>query len=343
MLDASRLVLGCAGPRLSREEVALFRARRPWGLIVFSRNIETPDQVRALTAAFREAVGRPQAMVLVDQEGGRVARLREPHWRYPPSPTLFARLYRADPAKAVRAAFLNARLIAADLRTVGINVNCAPMLDIPQPGADAIVTDRAFGGDAASVAALGQAMADGLRAGGVAPVIKHAPGHGRATVDSHHHLPVVNAPYAELAASDFLPFQQCQDQPMLMTAHIVYPAIDPTAPATQSAKVIGEVIRGALGFKGLIVTDDIDMRALAGDPAHRARAAWAAGCDIVVQCNGDLADMRAVAQAAPALRGASADRAAAAEAVAWATPAPFDSIAARRELDGLMQGAAADA
>ncbi|GAB4138921.1 MAG: beta-N-acetylhexosaminidase [Sphingomonadales bacterium] len=343
MHDASQLVLGCAGPRLSGDEIALFRARRPWGLILFGRNIETPDQVRALTDGFRDAVGRPQAVVLIDQEGGRVARLREPHWRHPPSPTLFARLYRADPAKAMRAAYLNARLIAADLRAIGVNVNCAPMLDIPQPGADAIVTDRALGRDAASVGALGRAVAEGLRAGGVAPVIKHAPGHGRATVDSHHHLPIVSAPYADLAASDFLPFQQCQDQPMLMTAHIVYQAIDPTAPATQSAKVIGEVIRGALGFKGLIVTDDIDMRALAGDPASRARAAWAAGCDIVVQCNGVLADMRAVADAAPALRGAAGARARAAEAVAWARPAALDIAAARMELDDLLQGVATDA
>lgn len=338
MSDASRVILGCAGTRLTPGEIALLRDTRPWGLILFGRNIETPDQVRALTAAFREAVGRERAVVLIDQEGGRVARLKAPHWRHPPSPTLFARLYARAPHQAIRAAYLNYRLIADDLRQLGINVNCAPMLDIPQPGADPIVTGRALGTDAATVIALGQAVIDGLRAGGVAPVIKHAPGHGRATVDSHHHLPVVGAAYADLAATDFAPFRHFHDQPLLMTAHIVYQAIDAAAPATQSATVIQDVIRGALGFSGLIVSDDIDMRALSGDAASRARAAWTAGCDIVIQCNGVFADMCAAANAAPPLDGAVAARARQAEEVAWQQPDAIAAAALAEELRVLLDG-----
>jgi beta-N-acetylhexosaminidase len=326
-------IFGCAGPRLTAEETAFFRAVRPWGFILFKRNVETPDQVRGLTAALRETVDDPQAPILIDQEGGRVQRLGPPHWlRYPPGLAYGA----AAPDLAVETARLGARLIAHDLREVGITVDCAPVLDVPEPGAHDIIGDRAYGGTAEEVARLGRAFADGLLAGGVLPVVKHAPGHGRSRADSHEHLPVVDAS-REALRRDSAPFQACADLPMAMTAHVVYTALDPANPATTSERVIGEVIRGEIGFDGLLMTDDLSMKALSGDFADRARRALAAGCDVVLHCNGSMAEMAAVARGVRPLTGDAARRAEVAIG-RIAEPKPFDVEAARARFAAAFEG-----
>ena len=317
-------IFGCAGPALGPDEAAFFHETRPWGFILFGRNVETPDQVRRLVADLRDAVG--DAPVLIDQEGGRVQRLRPPHWpRYPA-----ARAYgeRADAATRREIAWLGGRLIAHDLMAVGVNVDCAPVLDVAAPGAHDVIGDRAYGQTPEVVAGLGRAFADGLLAGGVLPVIKHIPGHGRALADSHLQPPVVDATRAELAR-DFAPFRANADLPAAMTAHVVYPAIDPTGPATTSRVVIEDVIRTDIGFDGLLMTDDLSMKALTGDFASRARDALAAGCDLVLHCNGDMAEMRAVAAGATLLAGDSARRADAALARIAKGAESFDVEAAR--------------
>ena len=324
-------ILGCAGPALLGEEAAFFRAVDPWGFILFGRNVETPAQVRALAGALRAAVDRPDAPILIDQEGGRVQRLGPPHWpRYPP-----ARAYAALADRGVRLdmAALGARLIAHDLAAVAINVDCAPVLDAPAPGAHEIIGDRAYGEEAAEIAAMGRAVAEGLLAGGVLPVIKHIPGHGRATADSHSSLPVVEASWAELEARDFAPFRALRDMPIAMTAHVVYAAVDARAPATTSSAVIERVIRGAIGFDGLLITDDLSMKALAGDFARRAADSHAAGCDVVLHCNGDMTEMTAVAAGAGPLSPRAAERAAAALGRLVLTPEPFEAREARRRFD----------
>jgi beta-N-acetylhexosaminidase len=314
-------VFGCAGPVLGPEEAAFFRDARPWGFILFGRNIVQPDQIRALVASLRETVGRPTAPVLIDQEGGRVQRLGPPHWpRRPPG-----RAY-ADAGPEI--ARLGGRLIAHDLAALGINVDCAPVLDVPAPGAHDIIGDRAFGTEPAAVAALGRALAEGLMAGGVVPIVKHIPGHGRAGVDSHLGLPVVDAPLSELDAHDFAPFRALADMPIAMTAHVVYAAIDPDAPATTSRRVIDTAIRGMIGFDGLLISDDLSMKALRGDYADRARAALDAGCDVVLHCNGALDEMRAVHAGARPLAGEAQRRAEAAMARLPSTPETFDPVGA---------------
>lgn len=285
------VIFGCGGPRLSREEKQFFAAAQPLGFILFARNVDAPAQVRALTAELRACVGRADTPILIDQEGGRVQRLRPPHWRLAPPAAQFAALARRAPERAVEAVRLNARLMAAELTDLGITVDCAPVLDVPQPGAHSIIGDRAFGDTPAQVARLGRAMAEGLLAGGVLPVIKHMPGHGRPTVDSHVDVPVVEASLADLEAVDFAPFKALYDMPWAMTAHVIYTAIDRTAPASISAGVITTAIRGTIGFDGLLLSDDIGMGALAGSFAERARAVLAAGCDAVLHCSGDLAEM----------------------------------------------------
>lgn len=300
-------ITGLAGTTLSPAERVFVREHEPWGFIIFKRNIETPSQLRRLIGSVREAVGR-NAPVLVDQEGGRVQRLGPPHWpAYPPG-AAYGRLYDRDTAEGIRAAYLGARLIAADLAAVGIDVDCLPLADVPASGADPIIGDRAYGHRPEKVAALARAVADGLLDGGVLPVLKHIPGHGRATADSHHALPVVDTDQDTLRKSDFAAFRPLSDLPLGMTAHVVYTAIDPIAPATTSVTLVRDVIRAWLGFAGLLMSDDISMGALSGPIEARSRSAIAAGCDVVLHCSGELAEMQAVAAAVPVLTGEAAAR-----------------------------------
>ena len=325
-------IFGLAGPDLAPAEAAFFRDADPWGFIVFSRNIADPAQLSRLTGRLRDAVGR-QAPILVDQEGGRVQRLGPPHWRaWRDVAALFDG---ADEGRALEAARLRYRIIADELARVGIDVNCAPLLDVRAPQGHEIIGTRALGQAAEEVARRGLAVCEGLLAGGVLPVIKHIPGHGRATVDSHLDLPRVTTPRAELDRIDFAPFRALADQALGMTAHVVYEAIDASRCATLSPAVL-DVIRRDIGFDGLLMTDDLSMRALSGPMGARAGDALAAGCDIVLHCNGDLAEMAAVAAATPALTGAAAARAARAEAArGMPDPADIQAAAARyQELTG---------
>ncbi len=307
--ESKAIILGSSGPALTPDEKAFFRDERPWGFIVFARNIESAGQLRDLAAEMRACAGRADAPVFVDQEGGRVQRLRPPLAPdYPPASALGA-LWRRDRQAGLRAAWLMSRLHAFDLLRHGLNADCLPVLDVPVEGAHDVIGDRAYGKDPGIVAAMGRAAMDGLVAGGVLPVIKHIPGHGRAFADSHHHLPVVEAPLEALRAHDFPPFRALNDAPMAMTAHVVYTAIDAARPATTSPRAIAEIIRGELGFDGLLMSDDVSMKALSGDFASRTQAIVAAGCDVVLHCNGLMEEMRAVAGAAPVLSGEALRRA----------------------------------
>ena len=329
-------IYGCSGLELTAEERAFFAEARPWGFILFRRNVDSPDQVRRLVDQLLESIGPADAPVLVDQEGGRVQRLRPPHWpKYPPGAAYLQAA--GDPFQARELARLGARLIAHDLRAVGINVNCAPVLDVPVKGAHDIVGDRAYGADPQTVAVLGRAFAEGLMAGGVLPVIKHMPGHGRAFADSHHELPVVHADRGALEDWDFAPFRALSDMPLAMTAHVVFDAIDPKRPATTSKKAI-RLTREALGFGGLIMTDDLSMQALSGSLRERAEASLKAGCDVVLHCNGDLAEMREVAEGVGKLKGAARRRADAAMARVVRQAEPLDVLEARARLDAAMKG-----
>jgi beta-N-acetylhexosaminidase len=321
----SACVFGCAGPDLSPEEAAFFREVQPWGFILFGRNIQTPAQVRALVKALRETVGRPDAPILIDQEGGRVQRLGPPHWqRMPPG--------RAYEKVGLEACRLGGRLIAHDLYALGINVDCAPVLDVPIAGAHDVIGDRAYGSDPRAVAKIARAVAEGLIAGGVAPILKHIPGHGRAGSDSHLDLPVVTGSITELEAHDFAPFRALADLPMAMTAHVVYAAIDPERPATTSRTVIDTVIRGMIGFDGLLISDDLSMKALQGDYTSRAVASLEAGCDIVLHCNGVMNEMRAVAVGARVLDGRALERATAALQTPPSAATAFNVVEARAQL-----------
>jgi len=322
-------VFGCAGPRLTAPERRFFARIRPVGFILFARNIEAPDQVRTLIADLRASVGRADAPVMLDQEGGRVQRLRPPQWRGLPPAAVVA-------SGGVRAARLLGRLLAADLRPLGFDVDCAPVLDIPVPGAHDVIGDRAFATTPVAVARLGRACAEGLLAGGVVPIIKHIPGHGRATADSHHHLPRVAATLGALQRRDFAPFRALADLPWAMTAHVVYDAIDRDACATVSAPVIKRAIRGEIGFDGVLLSDDLSMNALAGTLAERAAASRAAGCDVVLHCNGRLPEMETVAKAAGPLGAAGARRLG--RALRWRQdPAPFDAERGTRTLATLIE------
>ena len=334
----SAAILGCQSLSLSREEEAFFRDVQPWGFILFKRNVETPEQVRRLVDQLRATVDRPDAPVLIDQEGGRVQRLGPPHWRRYPPGKAYGDLPANDPLLRREVTRLGARLLAHDLAALGINVDCVPVLDVPIEGAHDVIGDRAYAKTPDGVALLGRAACEGLIAGGVLPVIKHIPGHGRAMADSHLDLPVVDTSYAELDAWDFAPFRVLSDMPMAMTAHVVYTAIDPRRPATTSRKAMREVIRGAVGFDGLVMSDDLSMKALGGDFADRARASLAAGCDVVLHCNGDMAEMRAVIAGTKPLAGQAARRAKAALARLARTPEPFDVEEARARFDAAFEG-----
>jgi beta-N-acetylhexosaminidase len=329
------VIFGLGGLALSDEERRFFVAADPLGFILFTRNCAEPGQVRALVDELKATVGRGDAPILIDQEGGRVQRLKPPLWRAAPPSAMFGALCDREEQPAVEAAHLNARLLAAELAELGISVNCAPVLDVRQPCGHEIIGDRAFGADAATVALLGRATCAGLLEGGVLPVLKHVPGHGRARRDSHEELPTVDAPLKELQAVDFAPFAALSDMPLAMTAHVVYAAVDPNAPATTSAKVLGDVVRGMIGFDGLLISDDLCMRALVGTPGQRATAALAAGCDIVLHCNGDLDEMREVADASPSLTAKARARMERALAMRWRAQ-PFDRAGAHLRLAALV-------
>ena len=333
-------IAGCSGLELTPNEAAFFAASRPWGFILFKRNIETPAQVRALTGRLREITGWENTPILIDQEGGRVQRMGPPHWStYPPGRT-FGRIAANDPILQRATTRLGARLIAHDLRAVGINVDCVPVLDVPAAGSHDVIGDRAYGTDVETVAILGRAAAEGLIAGGVLPVIKHIPGHGRAAADSHLALPVVDAVREDLEAQDFAPFRYLADMPLAMTAHVVYTALDRARPATTSRKVVRDVIRGSIGFDGLLMSDDLSMNALSGSPGERAEAAFAAGCDIALHCNGRLEEMEAVAAASPELRGRARRRAEAALDRIRHEPEPLKSVEARALFEATLAAAA---
>jgi beta-N-acetylhexosaminidase len=324
------VILGCAGTTLDPTEREFFAESDPLGFILFQRNCGDPDQLRALVAALRDSVGRADAPVLIDQEGGRVARLRPPHWREYPAAARVGAL--GDDAAA--AAEGVSRLIAADLAALGVTVDCLPVLDLPVPGADGIIGDRAYATSTERVAALGRAACDGLLAGGVLPIIKHVPGHGRATVDSHLACPVVTTPRAELEMSDFAPFRALGDMPWAMTAHVVYAAVDDERPATLSPRVVGEIIRGHIGFDGVLLSDDLSMQALGGRFGERAAGAIAAGCDVVLHCNGRLDEMREVVAATPLLDDRALERVARGEALRLSRRTDFDRAAAGRRFTG---------
>lgn len=337
MTATGAFISGCAGTSLSAEDRRFFASSNPFGLILFRRNCETPEQLQALTQSFRLAVGRKNAPVFVDQEGGRVQRLGPPsnRWRHYPAARRYGEAYRRDPLLGLRAARNIGRLMAEDLIEAGITANCAPVLDVPQPGAHEIIGSRAYADEIQTIMALARAHAAGLAAGGVLPVIKHVPGHGRARADSHLELPIVEARLAELEAVDFPPFAAMADAPMAMTAHVVYTAIDPLAPATLSKPVIQSVIRGQIGFGGLLMTDDLSMKALSGSYAEKTARALAAGCDLVLHCNGEIQEMREVAAAAGVLKGLPLARARAALR-ARQKPQPFDREQALRDFDALL-------
>ena len=337
-MNTRAFITGVSGPELSAAEREFLRSERPWGFILFKRNIETPAQVSLLVRELRESINDPEAPVLIDQEGGRVQRLGPPHWPIYPPGAVFGALYDVDRALGLSAARLSARLIAADLIEIGVTVDCLPLADVPVPGADAVIGNRAYGTEPQKVAAIARAVTEGLEQGGILPVLKHIPGHGRATADTHFRLPVVDTPRAELERVDFAAFQPLADLPMAMTAHVVFSALDAAHPATTSATIIEQVIRGVIGFQGLLMSDDVSMNALAGSIAERTRAIVAAGCDMVLHCNGKLDEMREVAAETPELSGKALQRARIALA-SRKPPQPFDRLAARAELDGLIDRA----
>jgi beta-N-acetylhexosaminidase len=320
-------ISGCAGAALTDAERQFFAREKPCGFILFARNCQTPEQISALVASFKDAVESDEVLILIDQEGGRVQRMRPPHWRNMPPARRYGEFYDIDPEMAKQAAFAGARLIADELHKVGVNVNCTPCLDIPEEGAHDVIGDRAFSTDPEVVIALGRAVMDGTLAGGVLPVIKHVPGHGRATADSHLSLPRIDVGKAELEARDFRPFQALADSPLAMTAHVLLPAYDDRRPSSASPVIMREVIRGLIGLNGLVMSDDIGMKALRGSYAERTRAVIDAGCDVTLHCSGVLSEMLEVGDATPPLDGIAAERFERARA-AFHAPQPFDTAEA---------------
>jgi beta-N-acetylhexosaminidase len=334
-------ICGLAGTELSEPERAFLRDALPWGVILFGRNTDNPEQIQRLCDSVREALGREDAPILIDQEGGRVQRFGPPHLRaYPPGAT-YGQLYRADPLAGVEAAFLGAKLMALDLLALGITVDCIPVLDIIVEGSTSAIGDRALGDKPDEVVTLGGAQIDGVMAGGLLPVVKHMPGHGRATVDSHAGLPGVDATLVELEAQDFMPFRLLARRALLgMTAHVLFLDVDDGAPATLSSTVIGNIIRKRIGFDGALMTDDLSMGALSGAPRERAEAAIRAGCDLVLHCNGALDEMQDVTVGVPELAGDAARRTDAALA-ARRDPGAVDRGALEARFDLLLAGRAA--
>src|SRR6476619_6445645 len=337
-MSSRAFITGVSGLELSAAEREFIRAERPWGFILFKRNIDTPAQVAALVEEMRNLVGEADAPILIDQEGGRVQRLGPPYWPVYPPGAVFGALYDIDPQLGLTAARLSSRLIADDLAALGVTVDCLPLADVPVEGADAVIGNRAYGTEPGKVASIARAVTEGLEQGGVLPVLKHIPGHGRATADSHFGLPRVDTHRSELERTDFAAFQPLSDLPMAMTAHVVFSAIDPAHPATTSATIIEQVIRGVTGFQGLLMSDDVSMNALAGSIAERTRAIVDAGCDMVLHCNGKLDEMREVARQTPKLSGRALERAEKALA-SRKRPVPFDRLMARTELDALIERA----
>ncbi|MBR9825629.1 MAG: beta-N-acetylhexosaminidase [Alphaproteobacteria bacterium] len=333
-MSANAVIYGLGGLELTADEKAFFRDADPWGFIVFARNIEGPKQLSKLTLSLRDCMGR-DVPILVDQEGGRVRRLRPPSWREMLPAQVYGDLYLREEEAAIEAVWLNHRLMAEEMRAVGIDVDCVPCLDLRLPGADAIIGDRSFGETPEPIIQLGRAAMDGVQAGGVAPIIKHIPGHGRADADSHLELPVVREEHGLLLETDFAPFKALNDAVMAMTAHIVYRDIDPDHPATTSQAMVQDIIRGEIGFGGLLMTDDLSMKALSGTFRERGEASIQAGCDLLLHCNGEMSEMIAVAEAAPKLAGKALERAAAAEAVRENIES-FDAQAAESRLNTLL-------
>ena len=295
------VIFGCGGGGLTASERTFFEASQPAGFILFSRNIHSPDQVKKLVSELKSTSNVAHPAILIDQEGGRVQRLGPPAWPQYPAMETFGKLYRESPLEGLAALRLNLARIVSDLRPVGINIDCLPLLDVPAVGADGIIGDRAFSNQPATVAALGKTSLEVLLEFGCLPVIKHIPGHGRAGFDSHKRLPIVDASLEELAACDFLPFVACASAPLAMTAHVAYRAIDGERPASLSKTIVSEIIRGHIGFKGLLISDDIGMGALSGDFSDRTEAVLQSGTDLVLHCSGNLEEMRAVAEAAGAM------------------------------------------
>lgn len=326
-------VVGLAGLTLGADEAALFRRYRPAGVILFARNVENPEQLAALVASLR-GVLPTGGVVAVDQEGGRVARLRPPHWRSHPAAARLGQLFDGNPAAGERAAWLTGALIGLDCAGAGFDVACAPVLDLRVPGAHQVVGDRAYSTEPDAVARLGRAVADGLLAAGVQPVAKHAPGHGRAAVDSHLDLPRVDA--GQDLADDMRPFALCAALPWMMTAHILYAGLDANWPATLSATVIQQAIRGQIGFQGVLVSDDLAMNALTGSPGQRAARAVAAGCDVALHCSGALSDTDDVLQSCPDVTELALARLAAARGMAAAARQKLDGTALAAERDALL-------
>lgn len=336
----SALILGLAGLELSPDERAFFTELQPWGFILFKRNCETKAQVLRLTDSLREISGRADVPILIDQEGGRVARLRPPVWRLPPPAWTFADIYARDVETGEEAAALNSRLIAAELREIGVNVSCSPCVDLLHDEGHGIIGDRALGREPHQIVSLARAVAEGLMDGGVLPVIKHIPGHGRARADSHLELPVLDTAHEELSRSDFVPFRNLNDMPMAMTAHVVYTAIDDERCATWSSRLIHNVIRGEIGFDGLLMSDDVGMNALSGGFDERTYRSLVAGCDVALHCSGDLAEMQDVARGSRALEGEAARRAdAALDRIA--PPSDFDPEQGAARLAHLTSGGTA--
>ncbi len=335
MPASAAAIFGCEGTRLKPDERALFADVRPFGFIVFARNCESPSQLRALCDELRATVANPQAPIFIDQEGGRIQRLRPPHWHNRPTARRFGELFERNPEEGREATYLCARLIAHELRDVGVNANCTPVLDVPVPEAHDIIGDRAYSTNPATVIALGRIVVAGHLDGGVLPVIKHIPGHGRALADSHLALPRVSAPYEELSTHDFVTFRGVNDAPAAMTAHVVYEAIDPERPATTSSRVVQKVIRQEIGFDGLLMSDDLSMGALKGTMSKRARSALLAGCDVVLHCNGNFQEMKEIAAAVKPLTGEALRRADAALAQ-YRMPAELDIARAESHLTALI-------
>jgi beta-N-acetylhexosaminidase len=336
------LIVGAAGTRLSAEEARFLKDARPAGFILFARNLESHAQIRALISDVRAAAGADDLLVLIDQEGGRVQRLRPPLGRALPPAAAYGKLYVRDSAAAVAAAFEATRLLAGDLADLGINTDCAPVLDVPVEGAHDIIGDRAYGRSVEQVVALARAVGDGFMAGGVVPVIKHIPGHGRATADSHLSLPVVTERRAELTQTDFAPFKALSGMPAAMTAHVVFRDIDANAPASTSPIVTREIIRGDIGFDGLLMSDDLTMKALSGPMRTRAEQVIAAGSDLALHCNGDIGEMHEAAAGSGSLNGRARERFDAAVNITRAAR-PFDVAAAEAQLAQVLAVAAAGA